>query len=100
MIQNGLLDEVRGLVSRGFGLDLKPLCSVGYRQMGAVIQATMNLADASIEMKQETRNLAKRQLTWFRGDSEIRWFHPEAEKDEIFRTVNGFLGKRPGFQKI
>lgn len=100
MIQSGLLDEVRGLVSRGFGLDLKPLCSVGYRQMAAVIQAAMNLADASIEMKQETRNLAKRQLTWFRGDSEIRWFHPEAEKEEIFRTVNGFLRKRPGFQKI
>ena len=99
MVENGFLDEVRGLVSRGFGLDLKPLCSVGYRQMGAVIQETMNLADALIEMKQETRNLAKRQLTWFRRDNEIRWYHPEAEKEEIFRTVSGFLSKHSEFQK-
>jgi len=42
-------------------------------------------------MKQETRHLAKRQLTWFRRDSEIRWFHPEKQKEEIFRVVSGFL---------
>ena len=91
MVQNGFLEEVQGLVSLGFGLQLKPLCSVGYRQMGAVIQGTVNLAGASIEMKQETRNLAKRQLTWFRRDREIRWYHPEAEQEEIFQGVSRFL---------
>jgi tRNA dimethylallyltransferase len=91
MIQSGLLDEVRGLISRGFGLNLRPLCSVGYRQMGAVIQGTMNLAEASLEMKQETRRLAKRQLTWFRQDGAIRWYHPEKEKEKIFAAVSEFL---------
>ena len=91
MVRNGLLEEVRGLVAQGFGLELKPLCSVGYRQMGAVIQGTMSLGDASMAMKQETRNLAKRQLTWFRRDSGIRWFHPVEEKDKIFDAVREFL---------
>ena len=100
MIHSGLLEEVRGLVSQGFGLELKPLRSVGYRQMGAVIEGAKNLADASMEMKQETRKLAKRQLTWFRRDSEIRWFHPEAEKEEIFRTVSEFLRKNSDFWKL
>ncbi len=69
----------------------KPLRSVGYRQMGAVIQGTMELAEAAAEMKQETRHLAKRQLTWFRRDGEIRWYHPEKQKDEIFQAVSEFL---------
>jgi len=91
MIEGGLLEEVRGLVARGFGLDLKPLRSVGYRQMGAVIQGTMAPAEAAAEMKQETRRLAKRQLTWFRRDAEIRWYHPEKQKAEICETVKEFL---------
>jgi tRNA dimethylallyltransferase len=91
MIEDGLLEEVRGLVLRGFGLDLKPLRSVGYRQMGAVIRGELSLPEAIAEMKQETRHLAKRQLTWFRGDEEVRWYHPEKQKDEIFQTVNEFL---------
>jgi tRNA dimethylallyltransferase len=91
MIQQGLLDEVRGLVARGFGLDLKPLRSVGYRQMGQVLRGTQSMNDAVEEMKQETRHLAKRQLTWFRRDGEIRWFHPEGQSKEIELTVSRFL---------
>jgi tRNA dimethylallyltransferase len=91
MIQQGLLDEVRGLVARGFDLDLKPLRSVGYRQMGQVLRGTRSLNDAVEEMKQETRHLAKRQLTWFRRDDEIRWFHPEEQSKEIESAVASFL---------
>ncbi|MGH7797763.1 MAG: tRNA (adenosine(37)-N6)-dimethylallyltransferase MiaA [Candidatus Binatia bacterium] len=91
MIQEGLLEEVRGLVTRGFGLDLKPLRSVGYRQMGAVIRGEADLTDAAEEMKQESRRLAKRQLTWFRQDGEIRWYHPQTEKQEVFQAAAEFL---------
>jgi tRNA dimethylallyltransferase len=41
-------------------------------------------------MKQETRKLAKRQLTWFRADQEIHWFKPE-QKSEIAKEVENFL---------
>ncbi len=92
MIRDGLLDEVRGLVSRGFALTLKPLGSVGYRQMGEVIQGAKDLDVAFEEMKQETRRLAKRQLTWFRRDEEIRWYHPENEQKELVAAVRKFLG--------
>ena len=91
MIQQGLLDEVRGLVARGFDLDLKPLRSVGYRQMGQVLRGTKSMNHAVEEMKQETRHLAKRQLTWFRRDDEIRWFHPEGQSKEIELMVAKFL---------
>lgn len=93
MIEAGLLEEVQGLVERGFDLDLKPLRSVGYRQMGALIRGEQNLAGAVDEMKRETRRLAKRQLTWFRRDGEIRWYHPETEKELIFQAVADFLNQ-------
>jgi tRNA dimethylallyltransferase len=79
------------LIARGYRLDLKPLRSVGYRQMGEVIEGTKKLPDAVEEMKQETRRLAKRQLTWFRSDAEIRWFHPEKQEREIAELIEAFL---------
>lgn len=91
MLHEGLLEEVRGLVKQGYGLDLKPLRSVGYRQMGAVIRGEMDLIRAGDQMKQETRRLAKRQLTWFRHDGAIRWYHPETDKHKIFQAVADFL---------
>jgi tRNA dimethylallyltransferase len=91
MIRAGLLDEVRGLIARGYGLDLKPLRSVGYRQMGEVIEGIKKLPEALEEMKQETRRLAKRQLTWFRSDPEIRWRHPEKQEREIAELIQAFL---------
>jgi len=91
MIQEGLFEEVCNLVERGFGLDLNPLRGVGYRQMGAVIRGEMDLPRATEEMKQETRRLAKRQLTWFRRDGDIRWYHPETGKQEIFQVAAEFL---------
>jgi tRNA dimethylallyltransferase len=46
--------------------------------------------DALAEMKQETRRLAKRQLTWFRGDPRVIWHHP-SQRHAIFSRVEGFL---------
>ncbi len=90
MVDAGFLDEMRYLVTRGYDLALKPLLSVGYRQMGQVVQGRQVLADALEEMKQETRRLAKRQLTWFRADREVHWFHPE-QRSEIIEAVKRFL---------
>ncbi|MGZ9143210.1 MAG: tRNA (adenosine(37)-N6)-dimethylallyltransferase MiaA [Candidatus Binatia bacterium] len=90
MIQAGLLDEVRGLVARGYSLDLKPLGSVGYAQMGKVIRGALTIDAALEEMQQQTRHLAKRQLTWFRGDKDVRWFLPK-QISEILKISKEFL---------
>ena len=91
MMEAGLLDEVRGLISRGYSLELKPLRSVGYRQMGEVVQGAKNVVEALDGMKQETRRLAKRQLTWYRADTDIHWYHPEKQQDEILSAARQFL---------
>jgi tRNA dimethylallyltransferase len=91
MLESGLLDEVRGLISRGYNLELKPLRSVGYRQIGEVLQGGKTVVEALDEMKQETRRLAKRQLTWYRADTDIHWHHPEKQRDEILGAARQFL---------
>lgn len=93
MIAQGLVEEVTGLVQRGYGLDLKPLQSVGYRHAGLILTGAMNQAAALELMQQDTRHLAKRQLTWFRGVKEIRWFHPEA-RAEIRAAAESFLKRQ------
>jgi tRNA dimethylallyltransferase len=92
MIADGLLEEVRGLTAKGYGLYLKPLRSVGYLQMGRVLMGAQELTDAVAEMKQDTRHLARRQLTWFRSDRDIVWLHPEVP-DKILHVADTFLSR-------
>ncbi|MBI3000668.1 MAG: tRNA (adenosine(37)-N6)-dimethylallyltransferase MiaA [Deltaproteobacteria bacterium] len=91
MIGRGLVDEVNGLVERGYGLDLPALQSVGYRQIGLYLRGRVALDEAVALIKRDTRHLAKRQLTWFRGDKEIRWFHPERDRKQILDSVKEYF---------
>ena len=91
MIEAGLIDEVKGLLARGYSFDLKPLRSVGYGHMGLFLMGQMSQEQAVFLMKRDTRRLAKRQLTWFRGDPEVRWFHPALERAKITAVVEEFL---------
>ncbi len=91
MVSHGLAEEVKDLIDRGYSLDLKPLQSVGYRHMGLYLTGALSLNDTLSLMKRDTRHLAKRQLTWFRADKEIRWFHPERDESKIIETVKEFL---------
>jgi tRNA dimethylallyltransferase len=69
MLSQGLLKEVESLLERGYRSDLKPLQSLGYRQMIEYLQGKDSWETAVAAIKQETRNYAKRQLTWFRKES-------------------------------
>ncbi|HEX3048478.1 MAG TPA: tRNA (adenosine(37)-N6)-dimethylallyltransferase MiaA [Bacillota bacterium] len=68
MIEQGLLDEVRSLLEMGYSSDLKPMQGLGYRQMNDYLQKKCSWEEAVAAMKQQTRNYAKRQLTWFRKE--------------------------------
>ncbi|NMX24212.1 tRNA (adenosine(37)-N6)-dimethylallyltransferase MiaA [Dissulfurirhabdus thermomarina] len=78
MIAEGLLDETRALLARGYRPDLGPLQSLGYRHMIRYLRGERNWEQAVAEMKRDTRRYARRQLTWFRGEPVWRWVHPDA----------------------
>jgi tRNA dimethylallyltransferase len=91
MIEAGFVDEVRSLLQQGYSLDLKPLRSVGYKQLASFLMGRLSLEEAVFMMKRDTRRLAKRQLTWFRSGGEIYWFHPDGDRTKIRHLVQGFL---------
>jgi tRNA dimethylallyltransferase len=78
MFQAGLIEEVRGLLDQGLSGEEKPFESLGYKQVLAHLRGRMSLEQAMVATEIETRQYAKRQLTWFRGaskqDSRIEWF--------------------------
>ncbi|MFY9705779.1 MAG: tRNA (adenosine(37)-N6)-dimethylallyltransferase MiaA [Desulfobacterales bacterium] len=90
MIDAGLLDEVRGLLSRGYGGDLKSMQSLGYRHMVAFTSGRLTWEEAVRTLKRDTRRFAKRQLTWFRADKEIVWSAPENIR-VLFPKIEAFL---------
>lgn len=73
MLALGFLGEVRGLLESGCGPSLKPMQSLGYRQLASFLAGEQDWDAAVAEIKQETRRFAKRQLIWFRSDARLRW---------------------------
>ena len=74
MIEQGLIEEARSLISCRH---LNALQTVGYSEMFHYIEGKTSLGKAIEEIKTNTRQYAKRQLTWFRKDKEIKWFSPK-----------------------
>jgi tRNA dimethylallyltransferase len=73
MFATGLVAEVQAICS-SFGAGLKPLQSLGYAQTVAYLRGEIGLAEAVALTQRQTRQYAKRQLTWFRRDKGITWF--------------------------
>ena len=66
MIANGWVDEVKDILSQGFSEKLKPFQSIGYAQIIKFLQEKQSLEKTIELIKQDTRNYAKRQITWFK----------------------------------
>ncbi len=73
MWEAGLLEETRRLLNAGYAADLRPLQALGYRQAVAVLQGRTGEAEALVDMQRNTRNYAKRQVTWFRREPAAEW---------------------------
>jgi len=81
MMRQGLLDEVKKLIAMGFGPELKPMQSLGYRQLCGHLAGKLSLDQAVADIRRETRRYAKRQMTWFRGDPEFMWVDARDEQE-------------------
>ena len=90
MVDAGLLEEVRNVLSMGYDENLKSLQSLGYKQMIGYLQGRYALDEALDQIQRETWRYAKRQMTWFAADQEMQWFGPDSD-DRIGQTVADFL---------
>lgn len=67
MLEEGLVDEVRGLLEAGYGPDAPGMTGVGYREIARVLAGATTLEEATEAIRRRTRQYARRQLTWFRN---------------------------------
>lgn len=77
MIQAGLVEEVQGLLDRGFSPELSSMRGLGYKEIVEYLTGKSSLDQAVDTLKRNTRRFAKRQMTWFRRDKRIKWLNPE-----------------------
>jgi tRNA dimethylallyltransferase len=90
MVEEGLVDEVKFLLKKGYSSGLKPLQAIGYRHVIDFIEGRLSWDGTLQALKQDTRHYAKRQLTWFNSDSQVKWIDAD-HIDEIINNVKAFL---------
>ncbi len=78
MFANGFVDEVKGLLEKGFAADLPSMSAIGYRECVKVIKGELTVEQAKIEMRRVTRVFVRRQANWFKeSDPGIQWFQAQ-----------------------
>jgi len=88
MIENGLLDEAKELLQYK---DLNALQTVGYKELFQYFEGNYELDFAIAEIKKNTRRFAKRQGTWFRKDTEIKWFDFQEQTTNIIEYIETLI---------
>ena len=78
MIRQGFIEEVAGLLEKGYSPALPSMSAIGYREISAYLNHEITLDEAIRLIKQRTRNFVRRQSNWFKtSDPQIHWFNLE-----------------------
>lgn len=82
MVEEGLVEEVKGILNKGYDKDLVSLKGIGYKEIIMYLDNKISLEEAIEMIKKGSRNYAKRQLTWFRRDKRINWVDEDGFSDK------------------
>jgi len=91
MIKEGLVEEVKQLREMGYASNLKPMQSIGYKEINQFLDGDISLDTAVELIKRDTKRFAKRQMTWLRKDNEIKWFELEKDYEQILDLACRFF---------
>jgi tRNA dimethylallyltransferase len=91
MFQAGLVEEVKSLMASGYGPDLKPMKSLGYRHVVSFLSGNVTLKETIVEMKRDTRRFAKRQETWLSREPEAVRIDAGKAVETAFEMAGKFL---------
>ncbi len=90
MWEKGWVEEVRGLLEKGFPPDSPGLQSLGYAEIVELLQGKLRVEEAKEVIKKRTRKYAKRQITWFRRE-EAYWITLKEEKGKMKELIRKFI---------
>ena len=82
MMEQGLPEEVERLRQMGCRADMTSMQGLGYKEILAYLEHGGSLAETAERIKQNTRHFAKRQLTWFRRERDVRWLYADQMSEE------------------
>ena len=86
MLRDGLADEVRELLNKGYSRNLPSMLGLGYKEMADYLSDECTYEAAVELIKRDTRHFAKKQLTWFKKDPTVEWFSPD-DKEDIIKYI-------------
>jgi len=92
MIENGLCDEVRGLYDQGEKNNIRRIGAIGYVEILDYFDGLCSFDEAAEKIRQNTRNYAKRQLTWFRKDPNTIWVDISGKNGEYNKSPFKIIG--------
>ena len=92
MLQNGLIDEAKEAYKTSGATAVQ---AIGHKELFGVFTGETDLNSAVEQLKMETRRYAKRQMTWFRKNSEINWIYAD-ETEDVLKEVLKIIGERTG----
>ena len=89
MLQDGLIEEVKGLLDMGCTREMVSMQGLGYKEMIDYLNGDISLEEAVYIIKRDTRHFAKRQLTWFRRERDVRWINKSdfSSEEEILADM-------------
>ena len=90
MLDRGLISEVRMLLDQGLDPRLKSMQSLGYRHIVDYLQGRRKWEETVSTLKRDHRRYAKRQMTWFGADAQVRWLQPD-QFDRAVALINKFI---------
>jgi tRNA dimethylallyltransferase len=91
MFANGFIEEVKGLLAKGYSPSLPTMSAIGYRECIQVVKGDLNEEQAKAEIRRATRVFVRRQANWFKqSDPNIRWFRVE---DGVVEEIESFIRK-------
>ena len=77
MMEEGLVNEVRNLLDRGYSRELVSMQGLGYKEIVSALLGEITMEEAVYQLKRNTRHFAKRQMTWFRREKEVTLFNKD-----------------------
>lgn len=88
MFEEGLLEEVQKLKDLGYSAEMQSMNGIGYKELLHYLEGEISLEEAKDMIKQGSRNYAKRQLTWFRKDSRVKYLDKDTMcHDDIVNKI-------------
>jgi tRNA dimethylallyltransferase len=93
MIKQGLVDEVKDLITKGYAMELPAMSGIGYKQMAMFIRGDIDLTTAIEQIKKDTHRFARHQYAWFRPrDARICWLNEHDDiPEKAAKMVSSFL---------